>query len=138
MTIVVDASTVVSALVDAGSEGQWAEQLLQSNEIVAPSLLLVECTNVMRRLTSSGKIVDLDASMAYRDLMLLPISLFPFEPFADRVWTLRNNLSSYDAWYVAIAESLKVPLATLNTKLTNAPGPTCKFICFSALQSEGH
>jgi predicted nucleic acid-binding protein len=131
LTIVVDASTVVSALVDAGSVGQWAEQLLQSNEIVAPSLLQVECTNVLRRLTSSGKIVDLDASMAYRDLMLLPISLFPFEPFADRVWALRNNLSSYDAWYVAIAESLNVPLATLDTKLTNAPGTTCKFICFS-------
>ena len=60
--------------------------------------------------------------------MLLPISLFPFEPFAKRVWTLRNNLSSYDAWYVAIAEALNVPLATLDTKLTNAPGPGCKFI----------
>jgi len=131
LTIVVDASTVVSALVDAGFEGQWAEQLLQSNEVVAPSLLQVECTNVLRRLTSSGKIIDLDASMAYRDLMLLPISLFPFEPFADRVWALRNNLSSYDAWYVAIAESLNVPLATLDTKLTNAPGTMCKFICFS-------
>ena len=119
---------VVSALVDTGPDGQWAEQLLQKNEIVAPSLLQVECTNVLRRLTTSGKIIDLDASMAHRDLMLLPISLFPFEPFAERVWTLRNNLSSYDAWYVAVAESLNIPLATLDIKLTNAPGPGCKFI----------
>ncbi len=119
---------VVSALVDTGPDGQWAEQLLQNNEIVAPSLLQVECTNVLRRLTTSGKIIDLDASMAHRDLMLLPISLFPFEPFAERVWTLRNNLSSYDAWYVAVAESLNIPLATLDIKLTNASGPGCKFI----------
>jgi len=128
---VVDASTVVSALVDAGSEGRWAEQVLQCNEVVAPALLQVECTNVLRRLTTSGNIIDLDASMAQRDLMLLPISLFPFEPFAERVWDLRNNLSSYDAWYVAIAEALNVPLATLDAKLINAPGPTCEFICFS-------
>ena len=128
MTIVVDASTVVSALVDTGPDGQWAEQLLQNSEIVAPSLLQVECTNVLRRLTTSGKIIDLDASMAHRDLMHLPITLFPFEPFAERVWTLRNNLSSYDAWYVAVAESLNVPLATLDTRLTNAPGLGCKFI----------
>ena len=119
---------VVSALVDTGPDGQWAEQLLQNSEIVAPSLLQVECTAVLRRLTTSGKIIDLDASMAHRDLMRLPISLFPFEPFAERVWTLRNNLSSYDAWYVAIAETLNVPLATLDTKLTNAPGTGCKFI----------
>jgi len=131
LTIVIDASTVVSALVDAGGEGQWAEQLLQTNEVVAPMLLQVECTNVLRRLVASGQIVDLDASLAQKDLMLLPITLFPFEPFSERVWMLRHNLTSYDAWYVAVAETLEIPLATLDFKLTNAPGPACEFICYS-------
>lgn len=131
MTVVIDASTVVSALIDTGPEGQWAEQILLNNEIVAPALLQVESTNVLRRLKASRQIVDLEASMAHRDLMLLPITLFPFEPFAERVWSLRDNLSSYDAWYVAVAETLNIPLVTLDTRLTNAPGPACTFICFS-------
>lgn len=131
MTVVVDASVVVAALVDTGSEGQWAERVLQSDQIVAPTLLQVECTNVLRRLTASGQIIDLEASMAQKDLMLLPISHFPFEPFAARVWGLRHNLSSYDAWYVALAEALNIPLATLDTRLVNAPGTTCDFLCVS-------
>ena len=128
MIIVIDASIVVSALVDSGPEGRWAEQLLQSHEITAPSLLQVECTNVLRRLTASRKLIDLDASMAHRELMLLPVSLFAFEPFAERVWALRDNLSSYDAWYVAVAETLNAPLATLDRRLINSPGPTCEFL----------
>ena len=128
MIIVIDASIVVSALVDSGPEGRWAEQLLQSHEITAPSLLHVECTNVLRRLTASRKLIDLDASMAHRELMLLPVSLFPFEPFAERVWALRDNLSSYDAWYVTVAETLNASLATLDRRLINSPGPTCEFL----------
>ena len=61
-------------------------------------------------------------------MMLLPVSLFPFEPFAEQVWTLRDKLSSYEAWYVAVAESLPVPLATLDRRLINSPGPTCEFL----------
>ena len=136
MTVVVDASAVVSALVDSGAEGRWAEQILLDHDIVAPALLLVECTNVLRRLTASEEIVDLEASMAHKDLMALPVTLFPFEPFAERVWTLRHNLSSYDlssfdAWYVALAETLNIPLVTLDSKLANAPGPECTFNSFS-------
>lgn len=131
MTVVVHASTVISALVDNGPEGQWAEQILLNNEVFSPMLLQVECSNVLRRLTAGGKISDLEGSMSHRDLMSRPITLLPFDPFADRVWALRNNVSSYDAWYVAMAEALDMPLVTLDTKLTNAPGPTCTFDCFT-------
>jgi len=57
---------------------------------------------VLRRLTAGGKISDLEGSMSHRDLMSRPITLLPFDPFAERVWALRNNVSSYDAWYVAM------------------------------------
>ncbi len=51
----------------------------------------------------------------------------PYEPFADRVWQLRHSVTPYDAWYVAIAEAFEVPLATLDHRLANAPGPRCSF-----------
>lgn len=57
--------------------------------------------------------------------MRTEIELHPFAPFAARVWELRHNLTAYDAWYVAVAESLGCPLVTLDGRLTRAPGPTC-------------
>ncbi|MGO9935379.1 MAG: type II toxin-antitoxin system VapC family toxin [Steroidobacteraceae bacterium] len=53
---------------------------------------------------------------AQDDLMQLDIDLFPFEPFAGRAWELHQNVTSYDAWCVALAEALKVPLATLDER----------------------
>jgi len=63
-----------------------------------------------------------------RDLVDLRVHLFPFEPVADRVWELRGNLSAYDAWYVALAESLETDLITLDRRLAKAPGPRCSFV----------
>jgi len=54
--------------------------------------------------------------------------LFPFNPFAHRICDLRKNLTSYDAWYVALAEGLDYPLATLDRKLRGATGPMCSFM----------
>jgi predicted nucleic acid-binding protein len=69
-----------------------------------------------------------EASAAQQDLVSLELELFPFEPFSLRVWQLRANLMSYDAWYVAVAEALELPLATLDQRLARAPGPTCRFL----------
>jgi len=63
-----------------------------------------------------------------RDLVDLRVHLFPFEPVADRVWERRGNLSAYDAWYVALAESLETDLITLDRRLAKAPGPRCSFV----------
>lgn len=126
--VVIDASTCVAALTDNGPEGRWAEGVLLGTPIVAPQLILVESTNVLRRLASSGKLSDLDSSAAHHDLMTLVLDLYPFEPLAARVWALRHNLSSYDAWYVALAEAMDAPLATLDKRLINAPGPRCGFV----------
>ena len=60
--------------------------------------------------------------------MQLDIELFPFEPFASRIWELRHNVTSYDAWYVAIAEALNLPLATLDEPLSKSTEVTCKFL----------
>jgi len=127
VSAVVDASVLVAATVDAGAEGSWAERVLAEANIVAPHLVLVEATNILRRLERSRRLTGLEATAAQKDLCTLELSLVPFEPFAERVWQLRRNVSSYDAWYVAVAEALDLPLATLDRRLSRAPGPSCRF-----------
>jgi predicted nucleic acid-binding protein len=61
------------------------------------------------------------------DLLDLRVDLFLCAPFASRVWELRANVTAYDAWYVALAESLGAKLATLDTRLSRAAGPRCSF-----------
>lgn len=127
MTLVVDASLVVSALVDGGPEGQWAEREVERAPLAAPHLLMVEVTNILRRAARARQITEDSAAMAHDDLLALRIELFAYEPVAERVWELRGAVTAYDAWYVALAESLDAPLATLDRKLSRAAGPRCKF-----------
>ncbi len=127
MTIVIDASVIVAALVDTGSDGTWAESLIASETLVAPELAMVEATNILRRLELAHELSSLESGLAHNDLMRLDIQLFPFHPFAGRIWALRNNITSYDAWYVALAEALDCSLATLDLKLKKANGIKCTF-----------
>jgi predicted nucleic acid-binding protein len=126
MTVVVDASAVVAALIDQGADGRWAEKLL-TEQLVAPTLLPVEVANILRKAIRSGAISDDTGALAHADLLALTIEYFPYEVVAPRVWNLRATMTAYDAYYVGLAELLGVPLATLDRKLTRAPGPRCKF-----------
>lgn len=128
MTIVIDASVTVAALTDSGSVGAWADELLSSEDLIAPHLLPVEVANILRRIEHSGTVPRDAITMAHDVLNRLHINFYPYEPFADRVWQLRNNITSYDAWYVAISEALDAPLATLDRRLAQAPGTSCRFI----------
>ena len=128
MSIVIDSSVVVAALVNSGPHGDWAEEVLAGGLLYAPELVHAEATNIFRRLERAKLITTPEANAAQDDLMQLDIELFPFEPFAGRIWELRHNVTSYDAWYVAIAEALKLPLATLDEPLSKSTGVTCKFL----------
>lgn len=128
MSAVVDASVLVAALVDSGPHGEWAERILGAGALHAPELVRVEAANVLRRLERAKDISTPEANAAYEDLMQLNLELFAFDPFADRVWELRHTITSYDAWYVAIAEAFKLPLATLDERLSKAKGPACDFL----------
>ena len=128
MTTVVDGSVLVAALVDSGREGKWAESALAEDLLASPELALAEASNILRRLERTGRISRMEAHSAHGDLLQLDLELFPFAPFAERIWALRDNLTSYDAWYVALAEALDCPLVTLDRKLSRAPGPTCEVI----------
>lgn len=128
MIVVIDASALVAALVDSGSEGDWVNEVTARGPLLAPELILVETANTLRRLEASGAITRLEATSAFRDVLSLELELLPFAPFAERIWELRANLTSYDAWYVAIAEAFECPLATLDRRLSHAAGPTCAFL----------
>jgi len=127
LSTVVDSSVLVAALLDAGPHGAWAEKVLAAGSLHAPELARAEAMDIFRRLERAKLITTPEANAAQNDLMQLDIDLFPFEPFADRIWELRHNVTSYDAWYVALAEALKVPLATLDQPLSKSNGVTCEF-----------
>lgn len=124
---VVDASVLVAMVADSGPVGSWAETLVAEGDLVCPHLAPVEAANILRRFERSGAIDPKSAGAAHEDLLALSMILFPSEPFASRIWQLRHNVTAYDAWYVAIAESLRLPLATLDECLARSSGPECEF-----------
>ena len=125
--LVVDSSAVVAALTGVGEEAAWADQVLAS-EVSAPHLMPVEVASTLRRLERGGEISSDVASLANHDLLSVRAELFPYAALGGRVWQLRRTVTPYDAWYVALAEELGVPLATLDDRLTRAPGPRCAFV----------
>jgi predicted nucleic acid-binding protein len=127
MMLVVDATLVAAALVDGGPVGAWADGLLGLSVLLAPHLMPVEVASILRRAALHGDISFDTAAMAHADLLSLRVQLFPYTPFADRVWDLRQNVTAYDAWYVALAEALDADLATVDLHLARASGPRCRF-----------
>jgi len=125
---VVDASVLICALIDSGEDGLWSERIIAGSFLVAPHLAIVESLNILRRLEMADQLEGLEVASACRDLHELEIELLPVRPFEDRIWELRRNLTCYDAWYVAIAEALELPLATLDKRMMRAPGLRCEIL----------
>jgi len=125
MTQVLDASAVVALLLDDGPDGRWCEDRLVEGDLVAPHLMPIEATNIIRRTEARGAIDPSEATAATHDLRWLDVELLPFELLADRAWGLRANVTTYDACYVAAAELVGGRLVTLDRKLAVAPGLRC-------------
>lgn len=127
-TVIVDASVVVALLIAETRGAKWAADLQARHDLAAPHHLPAEVASALRRAVWSEGLSPDIATSAHYDLADLAVELFPYEPFAARVWALRDNLTPYDAWYVALAEALDAPLATLDDRLAQAPGPRCSFL----------
>lgn len=125
MTVVVDASVVVSALVEGTPTSAWAEAQLSQGQLAAPHLLPYEVVSALRRLVAGKRISQDVAGLARAELAALPVELFPYSAGADRIWELRHSLSTYDASYVALAEALGVSLATVDERLARSSEPRC-------------
>jgi predicted nucleic acid-binding protein len=120
------------ALVDDGPDGERSARVIADGSagsgLVAPHLLPVEVAHTLRRSVQLGRIGADAASLAHRDLVRLDITLIPYETVASRVWEFRSSVRPYDASHLPVAESLDLPLATLDARLISAPGPNCEFI----------
>ncbi len=126
--IVVDASVLIAALVEHGDDAEWARKLAANPDMHSPELIFAEVMNGLRRSELNQDISTVQAEFARNDLLRVGLSLYPFTPFAERIWELRHNLTCYDAWYVALAESLGCPLITLDRRISRAGGVGCEVL----------
>ena len=126
--IAVDANAIVALLVDDGQLGSAGRSLYLEHDLAAPDLLPYEVISVLRKLSQRGTVTERVAEQALRDLSLVRLSAISYSEIAQRIWELRDNLSPYDAAYVAVAELLRIPLLTFDNRLRRSPGPSCEFV----------
>lgn len=124
--IVADASIIVAALLSIGGAGARArERLRQDPDLHVPHLLDVEVVAALRRRVHLGQ-TDADTAVeVLGDLADLAAIRWDHEPLLGRVWELRENVTSYDACYVVLAEMLDAVLVTSDVRLARAPGIRC-------------
>ncbi|MDH4305850.1 MAG: type II toxin-antitoxin system VapC family toxin [Acidimicrobiia bacterium] len=123
--LVVDASVIAPVVADAGPDGVRFRQRLHSEQVAAPDLLRVEVVSVIRRQLHFGNLDVTQAEQAVTDLLDLPITVYPTAPLLLRCWQLRDNLTAYDACYIALAETLGSSLLSADARLSRAPGTRC-------------
>ena len=123
--LVVDASVLVVALADDGPDGDRARERLRGEALAAPELVDLEVASVLRRQVAAGALDVRRAQLALADLADLPLERASHLPLLARCWELRDNLTVYDASYVALAEALDVTLLTADTRIGRAPGLAC-------------
>ena len=124
--IVVDASVIVAGLADDGPDGDRARDRLRGEDLVAPHLIDLEVVSAWRRSAAKGDLDERRFQLALHDLVDIPLHRIPHWPLLARCWQLRESLSTYDAVYVAVAESLGLTLLTADVRLGRSPGTTCQ------------
>jgi predicted nucleic acid-binding protein len=121
--IVLDASALVELLLGTSLGRTVAERIADPEaSLHAPHLADVEVAQALRRYVRGGDLDAPSAASALEDLRALDVQRHSHEPLLDRVWALRDNLTAYDAVYVALAEALDTTLLTCDGRLARAPG----------------
>ena len=121
--IVVDASAMLEALLRLPAARAVERRMFEPSQTLhVPHLLDVEVAQVVRRYAANREIDAERGRAALADLADFPLHRYPHDFLLPRVWELRNNLTAYDAMYVALAEVLDAPLLTHDKRLASAPG----------------
>jgi predicted nucleic acid-binding protein len=124
--LVVDASIIAPVVADGGADGTRYRHRLRGERLVAPDLMRIEVLSVLRRQLRQGSLAKSEADAAVGDLLSLAVEILPTVTLVSRIWELRDNVTTYDACYVALAESLGCALLTADGRLARASGPRCK------------
>ncbi len=119
--IVVDASAALSALLNTGP----ARETLAREQLHGPHLIDSEVAGGLRRLVATGRIAAAEGWAALDTWGRLGCTRYAVHGLLERIWALRDNLSAYDAGYVALAESLDCSLVTADGRISRAPGIRC-------------
>jgi predicted nucleic acid-binding protein len=121
--IVVDASALLEFLLQTPLGARVEARLFHAgDELHAPHLVDVEVVQVLRRLVRTGEVSSIRAGEAIADLTDLDLHRHDHLDLLGRAWKLRDNLSAYDAVYVALAEAIDAPIITCDVALAKAPG----------------
>lgn len=122
--LVIDASATADLLLGRPVADKLAAHIADhDSDLHAPHLLDIEVVSAIRRLVASGEASPTRGLEAVADLLDLPLVRYPHEILVPRIWELRENFSSYDAAYLALAESLTddgVPLLTTDARFARA------------------
>ena len=121
--IVVDASALLEFLLQTSIGVRVEERIFRdADELHAPHLVDVEVVQGLRRLVRMGEVSSGRADDAIVDLADLDLHRHPHVDLLGRAWKLRDNVSAYDAMYVALAEALEATVVTCDRPLAKAPG----------------
>jgi predicted nucleic acid-binding protein len=122
--IVLDASAVVAVLVGPGQGAERIRERIETSDesLHVPHVMDLEVLHALRRHILLDILSLKRSSEALEDLENMAFIRYPHTPLAQRIWDLRDNLTAYDAAYVALAEALDAPLVTLDAALARATG----------------
>lgn len=127
--IVLDASAAVELILRTPSATAIEAQLFAPNETLhAPYLLDIEVAQVIRRYAARGELSAARGSAALDDFCDLPVQRYSHDILLPRIWALRNNLTAYDATYIALAEALDATLITRDARLASAAGHSARVV----------
>jgi predicted nucleic acid-binding protein len=129
--VVVDASVIAPALTHEDALGDRLRERLVRERLAAPALIDLEVASAWRGHVRAGCLPARRAEVAIADLAEIPLRRAPHGPLMPRIWELRDNLSAYDASYVALAEALDTILLTGDARLARASGIECEVELFT-------
>jgi predicted nucleic acid-binding protein len=118
--LVIDACALVELLLQTSTGGRVA-RAVGGASLIAPDVVIPEVVQSLRGLERGGKVSGARASTAVRRLAESEIARVPTRVLLRDIWSLRANVSAYDACYVALARALGCPLLTTDRSLTRAP-----------------